>query len=176
MKKITIEDVINKRFADDDNYLKNGLDFVAHLRNLDFSLNEYDKEVKTYGFDVKYKGITLCHIHITQMNIRIFNHQDSKAPFSWICQYNGENDIERIEPVVDENIKETVWKNVRKCRKSCEGSCSPGTSVKVLGKKFDNVCACIIGFYKFTTDSDWECIKQIVTAKKNDFDNMQRTE
>ena len=42
-------------------------------------------------------------------------------------------------------------------------------------KEFDSVCVYTFGFYKLTADSDWECIKQMVTAKKNDIDNMQRT-
>ena len=169
MSKIKIEDVISKGFTDDK--LKNALAFVAHLRTLDLPLKEFDKEERTYYFDIEYKGIMLCFIHVSQKSITVYS---SQVPCSWIYWSDGENDIEYTEPVVDDIIKKAAWKKVRKCG-SCGCKSAPGTRKKILGKEFDNVCVSALGFRRPTADADWECIKQMVTAMKNDIDNMQPT-
>ena len=169
MSKITIEDVLKKRFL--DGKLKSALDFAAHLRELELPLKEFEKEEKTYHFDIEYKGIILCYIHIGKA-ITVYS---SQVPCSWIYWFNDESDIEYTEPVIDEVIKKAAWKKVRKC-KSCGCESAPGIRKKILGKDFDNVCVSALGFRRPTADTDWECIKQMVTAMKVDIDNMQRTE
>jgi len=162
MTKITMEDVMNKVFTDDK--LKNALDFAAHLRALNLPLKEFESEEKTYFFDIDYKGVLLCYIHISKKSMRIFS---SQVPCSWI--YRGESDIGYDEPDVDENIKKAAWKKVRKCT-NCGCGNAPGRRKRILGKEFDNICVSALGFRMPTTAVDWECIKQMVTAMKNDID------
>ena len=167
MSKITIEDVINKTFADDK--LKNALDFAAHLRNLNLPLKEFDTEEKTYFFDIEYKGVMLCYIHISKKSMRIFS---SQVPCSWIYWPDGGSELEYEEPVVDEVIKKAVWKKVRKCN-NCGCKNAPGRRKRILGKDFDNICISALGFRMPTAAADWECIKQMVTAMKNDIDRQE---
>lgn len=168
MSKITIEDVINKVFTDDKH--KNALDFAAHLRNLNLPLKEFEKEEKTYFFDIDYKGVWLCYIHISKKSMRIFS---SQVPCSWIYWSDGEDDVKYAEPTVDESIKKAAWKKVRKCT-SCGCKDAPGRRKRILGKDFDNVCVSALGFRMPTNAVDWECVKQMITAMKNDIDKNDK--
>ena len=164
MLKITMEDAMNKAFTDEK--LKNALDFAAHLRTLNLPIKEFDKEEKTYFFDIEYKGLVLCYAHISKKSMRIFS---SQVPCSWFYWSDGEGSFEYAEPVVDDDIKKAAWKKVRKCN-SCGCKNAPGRRKRVLGKNFDNVCVSALGFRMPTASVDWECIKQMVTAMKNDID------
>ena len=169
MSKIKIEDTINKIFTGEK--LKNALDFAAHIRALDLPLQEYDKEEKSYWFNIEYKGVVLCYIRITQKAITIFS---SQVPCSWIYWPDEEREFEYTEPVVDDSIKKAAWKRVRKCS-NCGCESAPGRLKRILGKEFENVCVSALGFHAIAsakTAPDWECIKQMITAMKNDVDKM----
>ena len=173
MSKITIEDVINKSYTGDQ--LKNALDLAAHIRKLDLPLKEYDTEEKNYQYDIEYKGEKLCFISIYTTGKKDFRVYSSQTPCSWIYWSDSKDNTEHKEPVVNENIKHTAWKKVRKCIKNCAGKCGPGKRKNILGKEFENVCNSALWF-RPPTNTDWECIKQMITAMKNDIDNMARTE
>ena len=164
---IKIEDAINRAFTGDK--LANALDFAAHLRSLDLPLKEYDKEEKTYFFDIDYKGVILCFIHISAKKMMVFS---SQVPCSWIYWPEGDDSTKYADPVVDESIKKAAWKRVRKCS-NCGCKSAPGKRKCILGKEFDNVCVSALGFHAINsakTSPDWECLKQMVTAMKNDID------
>ncbi|MCL2285957.1 MAG: hypothetical protein FWC32_06275 [Firmicutes bacterium] len=163
MSKITIEDVIKKRFTGE--IQTNFLDFATHLRTLNLPLREFDTEEKTYFFDIDYKGVTLCFIHVGPKSVRIYS---SQVPCSWI--YWNENGTEYPEPIVDGTIKKIAWKKVRKCN-SCGCPSAPGKRKRILGKEFDNVCVSALGFSTPKT-ADLECVKQMITAMKHDVDAM----
>ncbi|MCL2446841.1 MAG: hypothetical protein FWD06_08775 [Oscillospiraceae bacterium] len=169
MSSITIEDVINERLA--SGMKENALDFSAHLRSLDLSLPEFKQEQRKYQFDIEYRGIMLCFILISHASIRI---DSSQVPCSWIYWSDGEHEVKYEEPDVDDKIKKIAWKRVRTC-KSC-GACgqAPGKRKRVLGRDFDHVCISALGFSLPSTES-WECLKQFVTAMKNDIDNYVKS-
>ena len=174
MSKITIEDVINKNYSGDQ--LKNALDLATHIRKLNLPLKEYDTEEKNYQYSIEYKGEKLCFISIYttgKKDFRVYSYEPTSC--SWIYCSDVKDSIERIEPAVEEDIKQAVWKKVRKCIKSCAGKCGPGKRKNILGKEFENVCGSALWFCP-PINKDWECIKQMITAMKNDIDNMAHTE
>ena len=141
--------------------------FAAHLRTLDLPLKEFDAEQKTtYYFDIEYKGVTLCYIHLGKS----FTIYSSQVPCSWIYWQDKENDTPYAQPIVDEEIRKRVWKKVRTCN-SCGCGSEPGLKKRILGKDFDKVCVSALGFRRVTTTTDWECIKQMITAMKHDIDS-----
>jgi len=164
---ITIEDVINKIYTGEQQ--KHALDFVAHVRELDLPFKEYETEQKTYDFSIEYKNEKLCFISIYTTGKKDFRVYSSQVPCSWIYWSDGKENIEYIEPVVDENIKQIAWKRIRKCVKSCAGKCGPGKRKNILGKEIGNVCNSALWF-RPPVNTDWKCMKQMVTAMKNDID------
>ena len=173
MPKITIEDVINKNYTGDQ--LTNALDLAAHIRKLGLPLKEYDIEAKNYQYSIEYKGERLCFISIYSTGKKDFRvYSTNQTPCSWIYWSDGKDNVEYNELVVDEDIKQAVWNKVRKCVKSCAGKCGPGKIKTILGKEFENVCGSALWF-RPPINIDWECIKQMLTAMKNDIDSMVYT-
>lgn len=127
MSQRIIEDVIKDTLSGDTQ--KNALELIAHLRTDKepgkFSITMYDKNNES-GWNVANLGFII-----------ISGSDDFPGPWTmWV----GTNKLDKhAEFPVDEHIKEFAWSHVSPCG-SCGGKCSPGTSVRIFGKYFENVC------------------------------------
>ena len=169
MQKIILEDVINKNLTDVKKEI--ALDFAAHIRALGLTFKVTNVRKKAHEFSLVNKGIEFFRVYI--------NNSFSVSPFpgvscSWFYSSDNECGVNFPEPVVDEQIKKVVWKKVKKCI-NCGCMFAPGRRETILGKKFDNVCVSPIQFCNITNPVHLECIKQMVTAMKNDIDSMNAT-
>ena len=148
-----IEDVIQKVLTGDAQ--KNALDFIAHLRAGD----EPEKFTIVMNDENDESGWSATHLGF----IVITGSDDFPGP--WTMWLEANNLGESGAPV-DEDVKEFAWTHVSPCG-SCGGTCSPGTSTKVFGKGFENVCQHNLMF----TNPDAEAVaymKKIVDIKKSE--------
>ena len=154
MSKKRIEDVINNVLKGDPQ--KNALDFIAHLRadekSGDFSIEMHDEKDES-GWSVSNLGFI------------VINGSDD-FPGPWTMWLEVNNIGEHSEAPVDEHIKEFAWAHVSPCG-SCGGDCSPGTSTKVFGRGFENVCQHNLMFVNPDADAVGR-MKAIIDIKKND--------
>lgn len=156
-----IEDVIATVLRGDAQ--RNALDFIAFLSASGIPFN-----VSENYLDVHYHGKNVCSILITGADQApgpwtIWSDQE---PGAWIAWSDEDDVTEREDFPVDEQTKEVVWAHVNYCA-SCGGSCSPGKTKTVLGKKFHGLCSSAVAF----TNPDAEaldCAKRMVEARKND--------
>jgi len=154
MSKRRIEDVINDVLKGDTQ--KNALALIAHLRAGEdaekFPIIQHDEKDEG-GWDLPNLGF-----------IFVTGAEDFPGP--WTMWVNGNNIGEGWELPIDESIKEFAWAHVSPCG-SCGGECSPGTSTKVFGKDFENVCQHNLMF----TNPDAEAVdymKKILDIRKKD--------
>jgi len=165
MSNRKIEDVINDVLTGDAQ--RNALDFITYLRTNDVTLDDSDN----YFWNGVYKGEGLCVI-----NIAIYDDHSSfdifikDLPNTWKNWPDGKKSDKCVDLPVDERTKEIVWANVRPHDPTCHGKCSPGSSKKILGKEYDNLCSSALGLYDPDTETV-DCMKRIISARKNDIDN-----
>jgi len=146
-----IEDVISSVLTGDTQ--KNALEFIAHIRAIgdaeNFSITAHDES----GFV------------ISNMGYMMVNGSDD-FPGPWTIWVEANNLGEHSKTPADENIKEFAWSHVSPCG-SCGGKCSPGTSTKIFGKVFENVCQNYLMFTNPNTDAV-DYMKKIADIRKND--------
>jgi hypothetical protein len=158
MLEQNIEDFINDILTEDTQ--KNALKFVAYLRANEM-LFEREKgywEDKFY-WGIKYKDKFVCFILIGSEN------KTERNSWTIWSDDSGSNSIG--DCLLDEYIKEILWKNVDICR-NCGGCNKPGGSHKtIFGKEFDNVCITSMSFTNPDVDT-LECMKKMVEIRKKD--------
>ena len=145
-----IEDVINDVLKGEAQ--TNALEFIAYLRAVDAVIGDSDN----YFWHPTYKGKELCAINI-EINDdgASFDTFVNSLPIAWTAEGSGEH----VD--VDERTKEIVWANVRPCEITNCGGCSPGISINILGKQFNNLCGSFLGIYAPDAETV-ECMKKIV--------------
>ena len=163
MQKIIIEEVISKNLTGVKQEI--ALDFVAYIRALGLKINVIDVNKKAHHFTIENNGVAFFRVYI--------NNSFSVSPFpgvscSWFYSSANESDVKFPVPVVDDQIKKLVWKKVKRCL-NCGCKFAPGRKETILGKEFDNVCVSPpIQFCNISNPVHLVCIKQMVTAMKND--------
>ena len=134
---------------------ENALNFISHVRKLNesgvFPINMNDENDES-GWNVDGLGF-----------IVVTGGEDFPGP--WAMWLMAENIGEHTQNTEDD-IKEFAWSHVSPCG-SCGGDCSPGTTTKVFGKTFENVCQHNLMF----VNPDSEAVrnmKRIADIKKAD--------
>ena len=139
---------------------KYAFEFTSFLRDNEvlFERGKGYWEDKHYWM-VKYKNQYICFI--------LIGSEDKMELNSWIIWSDDSNSNWFSDFLLEEPLKETFWKNIDFCG-NC-GGCKnkKGTSKKIFGKEFNNVC---ITTFKFTNPDlkTLECIKELVKIRKND--------
>ena len=151
----SIEEIINNVLSGDAQ--KNALDLVAHLKTGEgsesFPINMHDEKDES-GW------------HVSNLGFMVINGS-GEFPGPWTMWVSADNMGGHWEHPIDGHIKEFAWAHVSPCG-SCGGKCSPGTSTRVFGKVFENVCQHNLMF----TNPDAEAVaamKKILDIRKNDF-------
>jgi len=155
-----IEDVINDVLCRDT--LKNAEDFIAFLRANKMS----PRWASTNSWVVLHKKQHICYIRISGAA-----HYHNLGSGSWHISYvnYGHTNLvgytyEHWPNMTDEDFKAMIWNNIKNCRKCY--NCTPGNSVTVLGKQFNNVCHSWLTIKNPDIDT-LTCAKKIVIMRKN---------
>ena len=150
------ENAVNQLLTDDAKV--NALDFVAYL--------------ETNGITPKMgRNETFCYQNKTICSVYIKGADHIASPWLiWLSDIEGD-EIGLIDIPVDENLKEFAWKHINTCAhfssngESCGCDKSPGRSVVVFGRKFNNVCHSTLSFENPNVES-LALVKKLVELMK----------
>ena len=145
-----IEDIIKSTLTGDTQ--NNALELIAYLRASDFVIEMHDEKDES-GWNVPNLGF-----------IVMIGSEDFPGPWTMWMPVN--NIGESAEIPIDEHLKEFAWAHVSPCG-SCGGDCSPGTTTKIFGKDFENVCQHNLMFNNPNAEAV-DGMKKIIDVKKND--------
>lgn len=148
--------------------LENALAFIAYLRasGVVFGLHDVGWwEGKLYWW-LKYKDETVFYVLVYSPASAV----DSTEPWVIWSDDSGSNWFENSH--LDENIRETAWKNVDVCGNETEIACGGCPSIggqpkTIFGKVFRNTCGTTFCF-KNPNSTELECLKQLLEIRKND--------
>ena len=146
---------------------ENARSFVRRLlrHNLLFENGKGYWEGKPYWM-VKYKNEYVCFLFIHGSPAKY-----EGEPEGWMI-WSGENDSSwRADRLLDDQTKETAWKNVDVCGKcSPDSLCFGGSRKTVLGKTFDNVCRTTFRFDNPNAEAV-ECAKKLIELRMGGIDD-----
>jgi len=132
-----LEEKLGKYYSGEQ--LKNGCDFIAHMRNT--GIIPGIKQPNLF----EYLGENVCVL----VDWTIF----------W-GDYTSTLLLDEYQDFpIDDDLKQFVWDNIHTCAhfhtkgKECGCGGQPGKSVSLFGKEFDNVCSSIIYFNEPDADT-----------------------
>ena len=159
MSEQKIESFISKILPKDAQ--KRALDFISYLRKNEML---FERGVGYWSdkfyWVVKYKGECVCFI--------LINDTEDKTEAAGWTVWSDDSDLNWFADfLLDENVRETAWKNVDICV-NCGGCKNPGgTSKTIFGKNFDSVCITAMKFVNPEAE-ELKCMKKMVEiSKKN---------
>ena len=148
-----IEDVIGNFLSDDA--LKNGLDFIAYLKENKMS----PQWSAANSWKVSYRAQNILFIRLGSESQYYGMEKGSWYIYVYIGGY---------EDSLPDDFKEIVWSNIKYCN-----SCShcKGERMMIFGKEFDNVCD---SFIVNNPDSRAiECVKKIMPMRRKAIERGQ---
>ena len=137
------------------------LDFVEYCEANEMPL------LKDGNFRFKSKGVATIRFRykggrIGQSQV----YREENSCYIDITFFVGNPEYENF--AINENLSETVWKNVKYCE-SCLSTCSPGRDMTLLGKTLNNVCGYKTNtFLRFINPNaeSLHCIKKLLEFRK----------
>jgi len=164
MSNQKIEEVISNAYVYVEGEQKleertNALDFIAHLRANEMEIPLLDPAGGM--IDVGYKGEG-----VITMELEAPGTGDTalvsfiSIPSAWT----------KPDAQADERFKEIVWEHLRHCEINDCGDCSPGLSLTIFGKQFDNICKSSLMFDNPAGEA-LECAKKAVDARINEIND-----
>lgn len=114
---------------------------------------------QTYYY-VKYNGEYVCFI--------LFNAVGGEVKFSPLTVWTDDSDSSWYkECKIDETAKKIATKHIDICERC--GSCGGGTTKKIFGKEYCNVCKTTFRFIN-PNNEELNCLKQLLLLRKNDIE------
>lgn len=120
---------------------ENALGFISFLQD-----NALKQTYASFcSWKVSYKGQVICYVRL--FGTAVYHRLPEN---SWHIDLLNFSD-EMLNPIVNNNLKETLWSNVKHCFKCSK--CAPGQTRFILGKRFDNVCHRCLVFNNPTSET-----------------------
>ena len=134
------------------------LAFVSHLRKSEMLIERFTYHGEdTLHWEVNFQEELVCYILLDAENS------------SWTMMPDNSSTSRFADYTIDNDMKETAWKNLNICDDGRCGGCNQGTGTrrKVFGKEIENVCGMAYNF----TNPDALALKlaiKMIDVRKDD--------